>query len=114
MKPSAWAISAAWTTSASLASGRPKRKFSSTVPSKSSEDWVTSANCARRLSSDPSRTSTPSMAIRPACGRANPSRSDVTVLFPAPLSPTRAIRSPLASRKERPASAGRAPPPSAP
>ena len=57
MNECAWARCAAWRTSSSLASGRPKRMFSAIVVEKSSGSCVTTPICDRRLANSRSRTS---------------------------------------------------------
>ena len=106
MNSCAAAARAAASTSASLASGRPKRMFSRAEAAKITGSCGTSANCRRRSVRAISRISTPSSVIRPASGSKKRRRSWKIVVLPAPEGPTSATVSPGLIRRPRSWSAG--------
>ena len=99
MKSWASASSAAFSTSASLASDRPMRMFSAMERLKRPASWNTTAMLPRSEPSVTSATSWPSTRMRPWSGeRSRCSRASVVVL-PAPVGPTSATVSPAAASR---------------
>ena len=89
-------------TSASPASGAPSRTLSATVPLNRYGRWGTQATWRRHCSTSRAARSVPPTRIVPDVGARKPSSNDRTVLFPDPLGPTRATRSPGASTRFQP------------
>ena len=84
----------AFSISASVASGWPRRTFSRIVVVKRCESWPATAIVRRTSSWRYSRRSRPPRVTRPTSGSRKRTSRLTTVVFPAPLGPTRAIRRP--------------------
>ena len=88
--------------SASEASDRPMRTFSRMEVEKRWESWPATAIAPLTSSCLRSRRSRPPSVTRPCSGSRKRSTRFTTVVLPAPLSPTRAIRLPGSSRRLNP------------
>ena len=100
-KSRAWATSSAVQRSSSVASRPANRRLSATVPLNRYACCGTSPMSSQRLSSERSRTSTPSIRTAPALASKNRGMSCSSVVFPAPVPPMMAVVSPGCSVKDR-------------
>ena len=107
MKSCALAATAAATISSSLASRRPYRMFSRTVPPNSVASCATSPIWPRRLSTVTSRMSMPSTRIVPAVTSHRRGISPTSVVLPEPDGPTRARVSPAGTVSDTSRTTGR-------
>jgi hypothetical protein len=96
-------------TSSSLAPGRARQTFSRMLAEKRWESWPATAIARRTSAWRYSRRSRPASRDRPASGSRKRSSRLTTVVFPAPLGPTRATRDPGSRRRLTPSSAARSP-----
>jgi hypothetical protein len=110
MNSSAFAARAAARSSSVVASGRPIRMLSSTVPWKSQVSWLTTAMRPRICAKLSSRRSRPPMVTRPRSGSWKRSSSRAIVDFPEPLAPTNPTRPPGGTAKLSPPCTSRAVP----
>jgi hypothetical protein len=94
-----------------LDSSTPSRTFSATVRCGQSESsWWMSAMPRRRASCGESGVyGAPPISIVPASGRTTPASTFISVLFPAPFSPSSAWTSPYRTSRSTPPSASVAP-----
>ena len=107
--PSAARVTAAWR-SASLASGRARRRLSATVPWKRCGDWGTQATVDRQSAASSAARSVDPTRIVPSSGSRNRRSRPTIVDLPAPVGPTIATRAPAGIVRLSPAIAGRARP----
>ena len=107
-RPTRRAVRAARTamSSASVAPGRARRRFSRIVELKTCAPWPARANVGRTSSCRISRMSQPPIVTRPDAGSRKRKRRFVTVVLPAPLSPTSATRRPGAITRSNASSTG--------
>lgn len=104
MKVSAPAAAAAARTSSSVASGRPKRMLSATVPRVSAAPCCTQPIEARNSVGSLARTSTPDTHTVPSEGSTNRATRSSSVLLPPPLGPTSDTTSPRSTDSVTPRS----------
>ena len=94
MNSARWAAEAAEATAPKFASGRASRILAAIVSWKSAGSWGTQAIWFRHPAILSLLSNSPLIRISPLPGGKNPRIRLARVLFPAPLSPTRAIWSP--------------------
>ena len=105
-----WAASAAARTSSSLASGRPMRMLSASVPLNRRSFWNTKATVSISSAVGTARTSAPPTATVPSCGSQKRGMRLASVLFPPPEGPTSATVAPAGTSNVTSRTAGTAAP----